>query len=128
MSEAATLAATVAVAVVGASGGWVAWWSGRGRAREEAERLHVDTADQVVAMVRAELAEVQRENMALRAQMVADAAACEERARCLTLKVDHLTKEVGALRHQVRELGGQTAVVEAADGGDDMTHIYDGEL
>lgn len=108
MSEVSTLVATVAVAVVGASGGWVAWWTGRGRVREDTQGLHVDTADQVVAMVRAQLAEMQRENMALRAQMVADAAACEERARCLTLKVDHLTKEVGALRHQVRELGGTT--------------------
>ena len=109
MSEAATLAATVAVAVVGASGGWVAWWTGRGRVREDTQGLHVDTADQVVAMVRVQLAELQAENVRLREQMVADAAACEERAACLALKVDHLTKEVGALRHQVRELGGQTA-------------------
>ena len=112
MSEVSTLVATVAVAVVGASGGWVAWWSGRGRIREEAEGLHVDTADQVVAMVRAELAEMQAENVRLREQMVADAAACEERAACLALKVHHLTKEVGALRHQVRELGGPLTVEE----------------
>jgi len=108
MSEAANLAATVAVAVVGASGGWVAWWTGRGRVREDTQGLHVDTADQVVAMVRVQLAELQAENVRLREQMVADAAACEERAACLALKVDHLTKEVGALRHQVRELGGTT--------------------
>ena len=63
-------AATVAVAVVGASGGWVAWWTGRGRVREDAEGLHVDTADQVVAMVGVQLAEMQAENVRLREQMV----------------------------------------------------------
>ena len=61
-------------------------------------------------MVRAQLAEMQAENVRLREQMVADAAVCEERAAYLALKVDHLTKEVGALRHQVRELGGAIVV------------------
>ena len=78
MSEAATLAATVAVAVVGVGRvGCVV--DGRGRIRGRIRGLHVDTADHVVAMVRAQLAEMQAENVRLREQMVADAAACEER-------------------------------------------------
>ena len=107
VSEVSTLVATVAVAVVGASGGWVAWWSGRGKAREDEAGVHVDTADQVVAMVRAQLVELRVENEKLRSQMVADAEACEERAAVLAEKVDHLTREVGALRKQVRTLEGK---------------------
>ena len=80
MSEAATLRRPSPSPWSGASGGWVAWWTGRGiRVREDTQGLHVDTADQVVAMVRASWRRC-AENMALQEQMVADAAACGERA------------------------------------------------
>lgn len=102
----ATIVTTAAVAVVTSAGGWLAWWTGRRVTNEQAEGLHVDTADQVVAMVRGQLAELAAENVRLREQMVADAIACEDRASALAAKVDHLTKEVGALRLQVRHLGG----------------------